>query len=90
MPALVAGNARFTLRREVERCRTSSTGAKNPRASDGGDPGPGGAGSFNDFEGYRRWDLNPHEGLPRRILNPLRLPFRHFGSVGPTQPQPAR
>jgi hypothetical protein len=23
--------------------------------------------------------LNPHEGLPRRILNPLRLPFRHFG-----------
>ncbi len=27
----------------------------------------------------RRRDSNSHEGLPRRILNPLRLPFRHFG-----------
>jgi hypothetical protein len=27
----------------------------------------------------RRKDSNLHEGLPRRILNPLRLPFRHFG-----------
>ncbi len=31
------------------------------------------------FSECRRWDSNPHEGLPRRILNPLRLPFRHFG-----------
>src|SRR5262245_59013677 len=30
---------------------------------------------------YRRRDSNPHEGLPRRILNPLRLPFRHFGQL---------
>jgi predicted nucleic acid-binding Zn ribbon protein len=28
----------------------------------------------------RRKDSNLHEGLPRRILNPLRLPFRHFGA----------
>src|SRR5690606_22958121 len=28
----------------------------------------------------RRRDSNSHEGLPRRILNPLRLPFRHFGA----------
>jgi hypothetical protein len=27
----------------------------------------------------RRRDSNSHKGLPRRILNPLRLPFRHFG-----------
>ena len=42
---------------------------------------------------YRRWDSNPHEILPRRILNPLRLPIpplRHidYASVvlcGPTE-----
>ena len=28
----------------------------------------------------RRRESNSHKGLPRRILNPLRLPFRHFGT----------
>ena len=27
----------------------------------------------------RRWDLNPHKGVPRQILSLLRLPFRHSG-----------
>lgn len=32
-----------------------------------------------------RWgDSNSHEGLPRRILNPLRLPFRHTGTCPST------
>src|SRR3546814_5857124 len=30
----------------------------------------------------RRRESNSHEGLPRRILNPLRLPFRHVGAGG--------
>lgn len=29
----------------------------------------------------RERDSNPHEGLPRRILSALRLPFRHPGGV---------
>jgi hypothetical protein len=30
---------------------------------------------------YRRWDSNPHEGLPQPILSRSCLPFHHFGVV---------
>ena len=32
--------------------------------------------------GCRRRESNPHEGEPRGILSPLRLPFRHSGVGG--------
>ncbi len=40
----------------------------------------GGPKPQNVQPGYRRWESNP-QARGRRILNPLRLPFRHFGSI---------
>ena len=46
-----------------------------------------GCGRIRAGRGGRTWcrwrDSNSHGGSPRRILNPLRLPFRHTGGTAP-------
>ena len=72
---------------------TSSTGRRrcSPRALPGQigsemirgrSTGPPSLGSPEGESWCRRWESNPHARKGRRILSPLRLPFRHSGRTG--------